>query len=99
MPDQSQIQLPSDPFPFHTNTMIDENENLSPNYRRAATATHRVPVPVHNATHWFNGPNMQNQRSGRMEKVVSSLFRRSFRPTSSYAYVEFRFFYFDKIES
>ena len=45
-------------------------------------------VPVHNASQWFNGPNMQNERSGRMEKVVSSLLRRSFRPMSSYTYVK-----------
>ncbi len=56
-------------------------------YRRAHTA-HRVHVPVHNASQWFNGPNMQNERSGRMEKVVSSLLRRSFRPMSSYTYVK-----------
>jgi hypothetical protein len=89
-PDQCQTHpLPFDPQSFHTNTLVDENENLSPTYRRAATAaTHRVPVPVHNAAHWFNGPNMQNERSGRMEKVVASLLRRSFRPISSHAYVE-----------
>ncbi|CAF4172596.1 unnamed protein product [Rotaria sordida] len=39
-------------------------------------------VPVHNASQWFHGPNMQNERSDRMEKIISSLVRRSFRPIS-----------------
>lgn len=48
--------------------------------------THRAPVPVHNASQWFNGPDLQNHRTGRMEKVVASLVRRSFRPLPTYAY-------------
>jgi hypothetical protein len=51
------------------------------------SATQRVHVPIHNASHWFNGPDMQNERTDRMEKVVASLIRRSYRPLSSYAYV------------
>jgi hypothetical protein len=94
MPDQSQTQtLSSDQQPYHTTTMMDDNEHLSTTYRRSTATTHRVPVPVHNATQWFSGPNMQNERSGRMEKVVSSLFRRSFRPMSGYAYVESKYFF------
>ncbi|CAF3333891.1 unnamed protein product [Rotaria sp. Silwood1] len=49
------------------------------------SATHRAHVPVHNASQWFNGPDMQNERTGRMEKVVASLVRRSFRPFATYA--------------
>ncbi|CAF4134840.1 unnamed protein product [Rotaria socialis] len=49
------------------------------------SVTQRMPVPVHNAAQWFNGPNMQNERTGRMEKVVASLVRRSFRPITTYA--------------
>ncbi|CAF4102206.1 unnamed protein product [Rotaria sp. Silwood2] len=48
------------------------------------SATHRVYLPVHNASQWFNGPDMQNERTGRMEKVVASLVRRSFRPFATY---------------
>ncbi|CAF0950787.1 unnamed protein product [Rotaria sordida] len=48
------------------------------------SSTHRVHIPVHNALQWFNGPDMQNERIGRMEKVVASLVRRSFRPLTSY---------------
>ncbi|CAF3778294.1 unnamed protein product [Rotaria magnacalcarata] len=49
------------------------------------SVTQRMPVPVHNASQWFNGPNMQNERTGRMEKVVASLVGRSFRPRTTYA--------------
>jgi hypothetical protein len=59
--------------------------SLANNYRR--TIPHRIHVPVHNASHWFNGPNMQNERTGRMEKVVASLVRRTYRPLPTYAYV------------
>jgi hypothetical protein len=89
MPDQSQTQTSTfDQQPFNTSIIINDSEHLSSTHRR--TTTHRVPVPVHNASQWFNGPDMQNERSGRMEKVVSSLVRRSFRPMSNYAYVKFR---------
>ncbi len=84
MPDQSQTQTsPSDQQP----NLMNDLEYLTNSSRRGPT-THRVPVPVHNASQWFNGPNMQNERSGRMEKVVSSLLRRSLRPMSNYAYVK-----------
>ncbi len=84
MPEQSQTQVSSsDQQPLNTSAIIDDTEQIPSNYRR--TTTHRVHVPVHNAAQWFNGPNMQNERSGRLEKVVSSLFRRSFRPMSNYA--------------
>jgi hypothetical protein len=87
MPEQSQTQVSSsDQQPLNTSAIIDDTEQIPSNYRRPTT--HRVHVPVHNATQWFNGPNMQNERSGRLEKVVSSLFRRSFRPMSNYAYVQ-----------
>lgn len=49
------------------------------------SAIQRVHVPIHNASQWFNGPDLQNERVGRMEKVVASLIRRPFRPVSSYA--------------
>jgi hypothetical protein len=89
MPDQSQTQpSSSDQQPYNTSTMVDDDEHTPTTYRRPATAAHRVPVPVHNATQWFSGPNMQNERSSRMEKVVSSLLRRSFRPMSSYQYAK-----------
>ncbi|CAF1263136.1 unnamed protein product [Adineta steineri] len=85
MPDQSQTQIPSFEQHHHLNSssFIDEFDHATNLYRRATI--HRVPVPVHNATQWFNGPNMQNERSGRMEKVVSSLLRRSFRSISNYS--------------
>jgi hypothetical protein len=87
MPDQSQTQISSsEAQPFSTSTIINDYEHSSSTYRRGPI--HRVPVPVHNASQWFSGPNMQNERSGRMEKVVSSLVRRSFRPMSNYAYVK-----------
>lgn len=50
------------------------------------SAIHRVHVPVHNASQWFNGPDMKNDRTGRMEQVVTSLVRRSFRPSFTYGY-------------
>ena len=50
------------------------------------SATYRVHVPILNASQWFNGPNMQHERTDRMEKVVSSLVRRSFRPSLNYGY-------------
>ncbi len=90
MPDQSQTQVSySDQQPFNTSTIMNDSEYSSSMYRRGTI--HRVPVPVHNASHWFNGPDMQNERSGRMEKVVSSLIRRSFRPISNYTYVKFNY--------
>lgn len=86
MPDQSQVQMSSsDQQAFHGFNMMNDFEQTPTSYRRATT--HRVPVPIHNASHWFNGPDMQNERSGRMEKVVSSILRRSLRPVSNYAYV------------
>jgi hypothetical protein len=92
MPDQSQTQTSSfDQQPFTSSTIMNDFEHSSSTYRR--TTTHRVPVPVHNASQWFNGPDMQNERSDRMEKVVSSLVRRSFRPMSNYSYVKFRQFF------
>jgi hypothetical protein len=93
MPDQSQTQTSSfDQQPFTSSTIMNDFEHSSSSiYRR--TTTHRVPVPVHNASQWFNGPDMQNERSDRMEKVVSSLVRRSFRPMSNYSYVKFRQFF------
>jgi hypothetical protein len=66
-------------------TSLLEHSSISVAYRRPSSTTHRVHVPIHNASQWFNGPNMQNERSGRMEKVVASLVRRSYRPLSTYA--------------
>ncbi|CAF3750615.1 unnamed protein product [Rotaria sp. Silwood1] len=65
---------------FTASTTLNDFEHSSSTSRRPTT--NRIHVPVHNASQWFNGPNMQNERSGRMEKVVSSLVRRSFRPIS-----------------
>lgn len=76
----------SDQQPYHTFGLLNDFDQTSTSYRRGG-ATHRVPVPIHNAAQWFNGPNMQNERSGRMEKVVSSILRRSVRPMSNYTYV------------
>ena len=59
----------------------------NPQSSRSPTVT-RVPVPVHNASQWFSGPDLQNERNGRMEKVVASLVRRSLRPFSNYGYVQ-----------
>lgn len=95
MPDQSQSPVISYEQP-PTNSSILSNhdyeptrhvtiqENLSAtNSSRRSTSSHRVHVPVHNATQWFNGPNLQNERTGRMEKVIASLVRRSYRPSTS----------------
>lgn len=88
LPDQSQAHMPSsDQPPFHTFTLLNDLDQTSTSYRRG-TATHRVPVPIQNAAQWFSGPDMQNERSGRMEKVVSSILRRSVRPMSHYTYVD-----------
>ncbi|CAF0835886.1 unnamed protein product [Adineta ricciae] len=85
MPDQSQTQITAfdSQHQMNASSFLDDFEHTHGVYRRATL--HRVPVPVHNATQWFSGPNMQNERSGRMEKVVSSLFRRSFRSISTYS--------------
>ena len=92
MPDQSQIEISSiDQLPFYASSIINDGEHMASSHRRMTT--HRVPVPVHNAAQWFNGPNMENERSDRMEKVVSSLVRRSFRPMSNYAYVNCKEFF------
>jgi hypothetical protein len=103
MPDQSQAPVVSfehsqqltassittnDFEPSHTMSIL-EHSSTSNNYRRSAPVQ-RVHVPIHNASLWFNGPDMQNERTGRMEKVVASLVRRSYRPLSTYAYVQRR---------
>jgi hypothetical protein len=99
MPDQTQtpiVTFEQTQQPASSSTTINEFEpsrimsmlehsSTSNFYQR--TATQRVHVPIHNASHWFNGPDMQNERTGRMEKVVASLVRRSYRPLSTYAYV------------
>lgn len=99
MPDQSQTpilsfehpQLPAsssitmNEFEPSRVTSMMEHSATSNTCRRSATQ--RVHVPVHNASLWFNGPDMQNERTGRMEKVVASLVRRSYRPLPTYAYV------------
>jgi hypothetical protein len=54
------------------------------------SAAQRVHVPIQNASQWFNGPDMQNERTGRMEKIVASLVHRSYRPLSTYAYVIYK---------
>ncbi|CAF1311534.1 unnamed protein product [Rotaria sordida] len=85
MPDQSQPPISSvdqqqQQQSFTTSTKVHDFEHSSSTSRR--TTTNRMHVPVHNASQWFNGPNMQNERSDRMEKIISSLVRRSFRPIS-----------------
>ena len=47
-------------------------------------STHRVPVPVHNACRWFDGPDLQHERTARMEKVVAQLVHRPSRPLATY---------------
>jgi len=85
IPEQTQnANTLSDEHILHTSSTLNDYDYSSPSSHRRS-ATQRVHVPVHNATQWFNGPNMQNQRTGRMEKVVSSLVRRPFRPLSNYA--------------
>lgn len=73
---------------YNASTVHNDFDNSSSHYRR--TSSHRVHVPIHNASQWFNGPNMQNERSGRMEKVVSSLVRRSFRPLPDHGYANLK---------
>ena len=101
MPEQSQpamVTFEQRNQPVFSNTGTSNDfEHSSTLYRRATHhATQRVPVPVHNASVWFNGPDMQNERSERMEKVVSSLVRRSFRPVSNYTYVRVHSFSFSR---
>lgn len=92
MPDQSKEPVPSldqqlqQYQSYNTSARMNEFEPTPSAFRRSAPL--RVHVPVHNASQWFNGPDMQNERSGRMEKVVSSLVRRSFRPLYDHAYVK-----------
>lgn len=54
---------------------------------------HRAPIPVHDASQWFIGPNLHHERSDRMEKVVSSLVRRSTRATPTYGFVSLYYFF------
>ena len=64
---------------FSTMATINDFDQSSI-YRRTTGKTNtRVHVPVKNASSWFNGPDIQNERSERMEKVVSGLVRRSAR--------------------
>jgi hypothetical protein len=102
MPDKPQTPLVSFEHPQHpassSITMNDfepsrvvstlEHSSTIPStttaYRRSAA--HRIHVPVQNASKWFDGPDMQNERTGRMEKIVASLVHRSYRPLSTYAY-------------
>lgn len=98
MPDQSQAPIVSYEQPTISSLLtnheyeptkhvtIQENSSAT-NCARRSTSSNRVHVPVHNASQWFNGPDMQNDRTGRMEKVITSLLRRSYRPATSYAYV------------
>ena len=103
MPDQPQVPIVSfeqvQPSVHSTTTITDleairgmslldhsaANPSLITSDRQ--TVIQRVHVPVHNASQWFSGPDLQNERNGRMEKVVASLVRRPFRPLSSYGYV------------
>ena len=95
MPEQSQAQASSfeqqqsqqQQQLFNASTTMNDYEHPVTISRR--TTVYRVPVPVHNASQWFNGPDMQNERSSRMEKVVSSLVRRPFRPISDNGYLKF----------
>lgn len=83
-PVTSSITMNNDLEPSHVLSILDQS-TLSNTTRRSTNQ--RVHVPVHNASQWFSGPDMQHERTGRMEKVVASLVRRSYRPPSSYAYV------------
>ncbi len=57
------------------------------------SAIHRTHVPIHNASQWFSGPDMKNDRIERIEHLASSLVRRSFRPSLTYAYDFIRTYY------
>ena len=95
MPDQSQVPIVSyeqvQPA-IQSNTTITDldavraasilDHSLLTSERSAAVP--RVHVPVQNASQWFNGPDLQNERLGRMERVVASLVRRPYRPASTY---------------
>lgn len=89
MPEQqSQVNSGSNEQIYQPNysnaATYNDFDQSSTNYRRSVQP--RVPVPVHNASIWFNGPDMQNERAERMEKVVLSLFRRSHRSSSYHSY-------------
>lgn len=100
MPDQSQVPLVSyeqiQPSVQSATTITDleairtasllEHSGAAPSLLTSdrQSTIPRVHVPVHNASQWFSGPDLQNERIGRMEKVVASLVRRPFRPASSY---------------
>ncbi|CAF0761761.1 unnamed protein product [Adineta ricciae] len=87
------IQQPTTSSKAHINesrsSRISSTFERSPILRSATTAcprstTHRVHVPVHNASQWFSGPDMKNERTGRMERVVAALVHRSYRPPATY---------------
>lgn len=89
------IHPPTTSFKTHVNesrpSRISSTFEHSPILRSATTAcsrptTHRVHVPVHNAAQWFSGPDMKNERTGRMERVVAALVHRSYRPPPAYRY-------------
>lgn len=88
-PVTSSIVMNNDLEPSRVLSILDQS-SVSNTTRRSANQ--RVHVPVHNASQWFSGPDMQHERTGRMEKVVASLVRRSYRPSSSYAYVAYEEF-------
>ncbi|UJR26452.1 hypothetical protein I4U23_007782 [Adineta vaga] len=101
IPDQTQQSLVPDKStqpPTNSTTNINESKpsRISSTFEHSSivrsttsayprSATHRVHVPVHNASQWFSGPDMKNERTGRMERVVAALVHRSYRPRATYA--------------
>ncbi|CAF1655144.1 unnamed protein product, partial [Didymodactylos carnosus] len=73
--------------PLQTVSVLENTHSLlnHSGSRRNSSQQRKVHVPVQNASQWFNGPDLQNERSGRLEKVVSSILKRSFRRPHTYA--------------
>ena len=89
-PDQSQTPFTAVEQPLQSSTTVTLNDFERSSSSNRPSTTHRVHVPVRNASSWFNGPDMQHERADRMSKVFASLVRRSCRSLSSSAYVHDR---------
>jgi hypothetical protein len=73
----------------HTSS-IAENSNSSSSFSTVypTLSNRRVHVPVHNASQWFNGPDLKSEKIDRMGRVMDSIVQRqSVRPLSNYGYV------------
>jgi len=80
--------------PVRAISTLDHSSTIpSTSIAHPRSAIHRTHVPIHNASQWFSGPDMKNDRTERIEHLASSLVRRSFRPSFTYAYDFIRTYY------